>query len=98
MTREIRIVPVLNGYICEVECQRIVFQSRNDLVTALNRYYTNPEEVEKEYTANAVNKMRGVPEPTPEGQRIPGGIQREPRTMQVSNSEPAMPSQERVRR
>ncbi|HEY5960938.1 MAG TPA: hypothetical protein VIV60_30490 [Polyangiaceae bacterium] len=61
MTREITIIPVLNGYICNVGCQRVVFQDRNQMILELNKYLENPDEVEKEYIKNAVNKTQDMP-------------------------------------
>lgn len=58
MTRDIHIIPVLNGYLCKVGCQSVVFQDRTQMVTEIDRYYGDPEAVEKEYVAKAVNKMR----------------------------------------
>lgn len=55
--RNINIQPVLNGYICQVGCQRVVFNSRESLILALGDYLAHPEAVEKSYLANAINKM-----------------------------------------
>ena len=61
MIREITITPVLNGFVCKVGCQQVVFTSAVDLALAIEAYYKNPEAVEKEFLAKAVNKMRDVP-------------------------------------
>ena len=61
MIREITITPVLNGFVCKVGCQKVVFQSVVDLVRAIERYYQKPEETEKEFLAGAVNKMNDGP-------------------------------------
>jgi predicted DNA-binding protein (UPF0278 family) len=66
MTREIKITPVLNGFVCKVGCQTVVFNTVLDLIQNIERYYRNPDAVEKEFIANAVNKMNdgiGVAEP-----------------------------------
>ena len=61
MIREITITPVLNGFVCKVGCQKVVFQSASELARAVERYYKNPEETEKEFLAGAVNKMNDGP-------------------------------------
>jgi hypothetical protein len=65
MTREITIQPVLNGYICKVGCQIVVFQGRSQLIEELGKYLNDPEGTERSYVANAVNKMSDVPQPCP---------------------------------
>jgi hypothetical protein len=61
MTREIKITPVLNGFVCKVGCQTVVFGTASDLASNIERYYKNPESVEKEFIAKAVNKMTDGP-------------------------------------
>ncbi len=70
MTREITILPALNGYICRVGCQTVVFQDRIQLLVELGKYLEKPEETEKRYLTDAVNKMSGpeCPVPTSDGQ------------------------------
>ena len=63
MIREITITPVLNGFVCKVGCQKVVFQSVVDLVRAIERYYEKPEATEKQFLAEAVNKMNDGPQP-----------------------------------
>lgn len=63
MTREIIIKPVLNGYVCDVGCQRVVFTDKQTMLNQLSEYYDKPEEVEQRYIQRAVNKMQAVPEP-----------------------------------
>ena len=46
---DIKIKAVLNGYICQVGCQTVVFGSRKKLLKELDRYLNNPAAVEKEY-------------------------------------------------
>ncbi len=68
MTRNILILPVLNGFICEVGCQQVVFQDRHQMLGELAKYYEKPDETEAHYLKNAVNKMmRDCPCPTPAG-------------------------------
>lgn len=57
MIRDIHITPVLNGFICDVGCQRVVIAGKTQLLNELARYLDAPEQVEKEYVANAVNRM-----------------------------------------
>lgn len=64
MTRTIIIDPVLNGYICEVGCARVVFQDRKQMLTELGKYYENPCETEKRYLKDAVNKPTPCEGPT----------------------------------
>ncbi len=45
----IRIVKVLNGYVCEVGCQTVVFENETKMLLEISRYLKNPAEVEKEY-------------------------------------------------
>lgn len=59
---DVRIKPVLNGFVVNVGCQTLVFQSMDILASELKRYQADPEKVEKEYRANAVNKSCG-PQP-----------------------------------
>ena len=61
MIREILIKPVLNGFICTVGCQLVVFQSASEMVREIEAYYKNPEVVEKAFMAKAVNKMSDGP-------------------------------------
>ncbi|HAX98967.1 MAG TPA: hypothetical protein DCY12_08825 [Candidatus Atribacteria bacterium] len=56
MAREIKIKPVLNGFIVNVSCKEVVFIDIKTLGKEIERYYRNPEEVEKEYLAKALNK------------------------------------------
>ena len=47
----------MNGFICDVGCQKVVFQSIGDLLRELQDYLTYPDAVEKRYLKDAVNKM-----------------------------------------
>ena len=62
MTREITIQPVLNGYICIVGCQRVVFQDRNQMLSEIGKYLAKPDDTEKRYVKEAVNKMPDTPQ------------------------------------
>lgn len=57
MTREIIITPVLNGFLCKVGCQRVVFESVATLVQNLEAYLKDPNETETRFIRDAVNKM-----------------------------------------
>ena len=61
MIREITITPVLNGFICKVGCQKVVFQSLLEMVQRIEEYYNHPEVVEKVFLAKAVNKINDGP-------------------------------------
>jgi hypothetical protein len=61
MIREITITPVLNGFVCKVGCQKVVFESVSEMARNLEAYYKNPEETEKRFIKEAVNKMNDGP-------------------------------------
>lgn len=61
MIREITITPVLNGFVCKVGCQTVVFTSVDELALNIEKYYNNPEEMEKQFLAKAVNQMNTGP-------------------------------------
>jgi hypothetical protein len=73
MTREITIVPVLNGYICNVGCQRVVFQDRKAMLSEIGEYLQHPDKTEKRYQDTAVNKMSLQPNCPPPCDPIPCG-------------------------
>lgn len=62
MTREILITPVLNGYLCNVGCQKVVFTSAESLAAELVKYYLNPEAVEKDWILRRLNQTMDRPE------------------------------------
>lgn len=66
MVREIYIIPVLNGFVCKVGCQTIVFTTLANMTAEIERYYENPNKTEKEYINKAVNRTIKSPEPEPE--------------------------------
>lgn len=57
MTRTLKIIPVLNGWIVEAGCQKVVFTDLDNLCSSLKLYYTSPDIVEKQFLAKAVNKV-----------------------------------------
>jgi hypothetical protein len=67
MTRNINITPVLNGFVCNIGCQTVVFNDVKLMAKEIVRYYKNPDAVEREYVKNAVNKtmLVNVPQPCP---------------------------------
>lgn len=76
MAREINIRPVLNGFVCQIGCQTVVFDDTKHMAKEIERYYKNPEKVEQEYLENALNShnmtvpqpvCNNVCEPTPMG-------------------------------
>jgi hypothetical protein len=62
MTREIIITPVLNGFICKVGCQQVVFESVATLVQNLEAYLKDPNTTEARFIRDAVNKMPDQPQ------------------------------------
>ena len=63
--REFTVRPALNGWIVKIGCQEVVFTRDDTLAREMQRYIGDPEGVEREYLAKAVNKMRlDVPVPT----------------------------------
>lgn len=65
MPREITITPVLNGFICQVGCQKVVFLDVRSLAIAVEEYYNHPEDTEKRFIEKAVNRMNEGPLPCP---------------------------------
>jgi hypothetical protein len=57
MRREITIGYALNGYVCRVGCQLVVFQKRNELVCAISDYLQDPEGTEEKFKKEAVNPI-----------------------------------------
>jgi hypothetical protein len=61
MPRELKIIPVLNGWIVEAGCQRCVFGDLGQLYTALGDYYRDPEATEARFLKDAKNKILPPP-------------------------------------
>lgn len=55
MLREIRITPVLNGWIVRIGCQKVVFDDLAKMTKEIGEYFVNPDRAEKRYRAEAVN-------------------------------------------
>lgn len=55
MHRPIEIAVVLNGYIAKVGCQTVVFQSLDELMTAMRRYLLDPAGEEQRFVKEAKN-------------------------------------------
>lgn len=53
MAHDVRIHPVLNGFVCEVGCQTVVFNSLDTLCKMLRKYYTNPGVIERVFLDHA---------------------------------------------
>lgn len=47
----ITIMTVLNGFTVNVGCKTVVFETREKLLSELERYLKNPQQVQKEYLA-----------------------------------------------
>ena len=56
MIRSIHIQPVLNGFVVNVGCQTVVFNTMDGLAAALRAYSENPKLVEDQYFKEAVNR------------------------------------------
>lgn len=54
--REVSIAACLNGWICRVGCQTVVFTSRDTLLAWLDRYMKNPTATEAEFLKGAANQ------------------------------------------
>ena len=85
--RNISIRAVLNGYVVEVGCQTVVFESHHTLIRELEAYLLHPKEVEERYGYGAVEGGQELPplHPPPGIQgNIPtgysGASEREPQT------------------
>jgi hypothetical protein len=64
----IQIQPVLNGFVCQVGCQTVVFNDPDKMALEIARYYKNPKKVESEFVEKAVNQtmdMQRIPMPEP---------------------------------
>lgn len=57
MIRNFNVKPVLNGYICHVGCQTVVFNSKKALLRTLEEYLDKPAEVEQQFIKEAINPM-----------------------------------------
>jgi len=55
MIRNITIRTELNGWICTVGCQTVVFTSKSVLLESLSEYLHNPDAVEKMFIETSVN-------------------------------------------
>ena len=54
--RQIVIQAALNGWICQVGCQTVVFDNKKQMLDSLSDYIDKPEEVEKAFQAKALNR------------------------------------------
>lgn len=68
--KEVRIEPVLNGWIVRIGCASVVALNKEAMLSEIGRYIDDPGGVTKEYAANAVNQGTYQPdeEPRPSGQ------------------------------
>lgn len=53
MIRRIQIEPALNGFVCQIGCQTVVFTSVDSLLEHLGDYLRDPEATEKYFIAKA---------------------------------------------
>lgn len=56
MIRDIKIHPVLNGFVVTVGCQALAFESGTKLLEELHRYLTDSDNVERIYREKALNR------------------------------------------
>ena len=61
MPRTIIIEPVLNGFVVQVGCQRVVMKTPEELADGVCKYYKNPAETEKRYLEIKVNDTTDNP-------------------------------------
>ncbi len=52
---EVRITSVLNGFVCKIGCQTVVFNSIETMLDELGKYLVNPSEMEKRYVKSSLN-------------------------------------------
>lgn len=72
MIREIKIKAALNGYIAIVGCQTLVFNERAVMLKELDAYLEKPDETEKRYREQAVNRdLLNIPTATECAQEAP---------------------------
>ena len=69
--RNIKVVPLLNGFLVEIGCQNVVFTSIQDLLRAIGRYYADPAGVSKEFVDNALNKTINPQPVIATGEQLP---------------------------
>lgn len=75
--RSLIIEPVLNGFVVQAGCQRVVFDSAAKLGAHITEYYANPAKVESEFLKNKVNDTMSQPA-MPEPAREDRVLRREP--------------------
>lgn len=63
--RTIQIEAVCNGFIAQVGCQRVVFESKTKLLVELGRYLDNPTAIEEEYLKSEQAKLASCLSPVP---------------------------------
>ncbi len=55
--REINIRPALNGWVCQIGCQTIVFNDKTHMLNEIGRYIDDPKAIEAEYWRHSPNKQ-----------------------------------------
>ena len=63
--RPIKIDPVLNGWLVNVGCQRVVFDDLGKMLAALKSYAQHPNRTERRFLAEAHNDTAACPEVQP---------------------------------
>lgn len=64
--RDVTISAVMNGFVVKVGCQTLVFQKQREMLETLDRYLTNPENVERQFVEQygLKNSLAPVAPPT----------------------------------
>ena len=65
--RDITIHAVMNGYLVQVGCQQVVFESTSKLMEELMAYLKDPQAVEKRYGWDPTKEADGPTPATPPG-------------------------------
>lgn len=93
--RAVTVTPVLNGFIVNVGCQHLIFNTIEEVAAELVRYQKEPQKVELEYRKKAVNDTLGdVPQASP-GNLLPP-IQQRQQAGVVTSATRAMPETRRT--
>ena len=54
--RSILIDTVLNGFLVTIGCKTVVFETKEKMLSELERYLSNPDKVEREYLERNIKK------------------------------------------
>jgi len=65
MPQELRITPVLNGFIVQAGCQTLVYNSSDHIITEFTEWVREPEKIERRYR-ETMEKKGICPPPPPD--------------------------------